>query len=491
MSEIYLRDLLASNKSKDLIAASKRLVREPNTKLNCKGVSNLSRKQFKQLFSQIPSRNIRTEINYYLNIDTIDEELLDILATYIESNLLETKPKYPQTKNTILVITIGLIVSGIIASNLYYRQQQLIARDRYNIEGVTPHQYKLKTKSLTIGITDSQEKYEPLINYLKSQLHTRVKVTLDGNENITERMASDRIQQQEWDLTFSTSPNIALVAEDNNYYPIGRMQPDLTPDYQLVMYVRKDSHIESMDDINPNTKIALGGDSSTSNFYLPLYYLYGERFYLDRHYSASEIKEMVKNNTVDIGVGVWDQTIQQHDLATDFRIILQTMNIPRGNVYLSSSLIAKDREIITQIINNAPQTVTNSDQANYGNLDMPIDYTDYREVIENIREMIICTDFTVNPINLYCPPELEYIELTGKVRDWKSKNDRYHLTIVDRDRQKHTVYLDKNIAEEIVGKDNPIYFKNKKVKITYLPQSSDRKIIINNPLQLEILPKGD
>lgn len=489
MSEIYLRDLLASNQATDLLAASKRLVREPNTKLNCTGVSNLSRKQFKQLFSQIPAKNIRTEINYYLNIDTIDEELLGILATYIESNLVEIKPKYPPIKNIALTIVIGILTSGIIVSNLYYQQNQQATITNNKVGHSKTHQYKLKTKSLTIGILGDVEKYEPLISYLESKLNKRVKITLDGYENIPERLASDRIQLKQWDLVFAPSATVSLAAEDNNYHPIARIYPDRPPYYQSVLFVRKDSQIESMDNITPATKIALGNDDSASSFYLPLYYLYGEKLHIYRNYRASKIKEMVKNGRVDIGVGIWNETIEKKDLDNNFRIILQTMDIPRGRVYLSPSLAKKDSQILTTLLNNAPQTVTNKDKANYGDSNTPIDYTDYREVIKSVEQTITCADFTVNPVNLYCPPRLQYLELIGKVQDWKSKNNRYSLTIVDRDRHKHKVYLDKKIAIEIVGQDNPIYLKNKKVKIKYVPLKSDRHIVIKNPLQLKILPQ--
>jgi len=80
------------------------------------------------------------------------------------------------------------------------------------------------------------------------------------------------------------------------------MFPNQPPYYQAALYVRFDSPIQSIADINSTTTIAL----ETPNQHLPssyAYALYGKSLRVGTGYRPREVVEIVKAGKVDVGAG--------------------------------------------------------------------------------------------------------------------------------------------------------------------------------------------
>ncbi len=476
-SEIYLKDLIDASK-RDYLKVSKDIVNNNDKKVNCTDVDYLTKKQLKWLFFYVPDKdNLRQELEKYIKINTINDSLKKIIIKYIELQLNSNPIKDLKLFNHKPSILISVIFStAFLCLGIF------TFRDRIFVNN------KLDTHSINIGVLGEVERYEPLVEYLQSELGSSVDISIDGYDDMPYQLAINRIQLKQWDITFTLSPNISIAAEDSDYQRIARMFPDYPPNYQSVMFVRKDSDIQSTEDIESDTIIALGSDDSASSFYMPIYYLYGTKLIINDGHRSRKIKELVRSGDADIGAGAFNDLITREDLRNEFRIISQSMNIPGSGVYLSPALSESDRETIATLLNNAPNEVKNQDKANYGDPETDIDYSGFKEVVKSVEKIITCADFTVNPVSLFCNSNQNYSEIQGKVRDWQSQRNEYILTIVDSDRIKHKVCLDREIAANIIGEDNPISIKNKRVKVKYVLQQPEQCLRINNPLQMKILP---
>ena len=201
---------------------------------------------------------------------------------------------------------------------------------------------------------------------------------------------------------------------------------------------------------------------------------------------GGKIRELVKNGNADIGAGALDALISEEDLKNDLKIISQSMNIPGAGVYVSPTLSKSDREVIDMLLNNAPDEVKNKDYANYGDPKTNINYSGFREVIKTVERIATCADFTINPVNLYCNSNQGYSEIEGKVQDWQLKSNGYVVTIIDRNKLKHKICLNRQLATKIIGEENLVFIKNKKVKIKYIAQQYDKCLRVNNPLQIKM-----
>lgn len=95
---------------------------------------------------------------------------------------------------------------------------------------------------------------------------------------------------------------LSVDAEENDYRFAGRMFP-IRENIKSVLFVRSDSSIQTIKDLN-NKTIALGTFDSVPSYYLPLYYLYGSTLKVDDGNSQGEILEKVLSGQADVGAAV-------------------------------------------------------------------------------------------------------------------------------------------------------------------------------------------
>ncbi len=294
----------------------------------------------------------------------------------------------------------------------------------------------LAVAPLIIGIATppKTENYSALATYLQKQLNVKVEIDRDTPY----QQNSQRIASKEWDIAFTRSPIFSIVAEDNNYFGIGMMYPDRPPYYRSALYVRADSNIRSIADINSTTTIALGSPESAPTFHLPIYTLYGKSLRIGTGYSPTKTRELVKLGQVDIASSRYD--VIKND--SQLRIIHVSKAIPGAGVYLSPKLSKEDRKLISNILLNAPAKLRT--QANYGTATIP-DYSELRKIVSRTESILSCPEFKLNSlsfdktVNVFC------------------QNQNKQQNIIQGKVTEYTVSTSENIEFKVVTPANVVY----------------------------------
>ena len=248
----------------------------------------------------------------------------------------------------------------------------------------------LLVKPLVIGIASppKTESYDAIAAYLQKKLNLKVEI----ERNTAYRQTSQRIANKQWDIAFTRSPIFSIVAEDNNYFGIATMYPD-NPYYRAALYVRADSDIQSIADINSTTTIALGSPESAPTFHLPIYTLYGKSLRIGTGYSPTKARELVKSGQVDIASSRYDLIKDDSQL----RIIHISKAIPGAGVYLSPKLSQEDRGKITDILLNAPAEIRAKANYEIGKIS---DYDELRKIVIRTESILSCPEFKLSSLNL-------------------------------------------------------------------------------------------
>lgn len=293
----------------------------------------------------------------------------------------------------------------------------------------------LAVAPLVIGIASppKTEEYSILATYLQKNLNIKVETDRDTPYG----QNSQRIANKEWDVAFTRSPIFSILAEDNRYFGIATMYPD-SPHYRAALYVRADSEIKSIADINPTTTIALGSPESAPTFHLPIYTLYGKSLRIGTGYSPTQTKELVKSGQVDIASSRYDAIKDDPQL----RIIHLSKSIPGAGVYLSPKLSRSDREKISNILLNAPADI--QAKANYGTREIP-DYDELRKILFRTESILSCPEFKLNSLSL---------EKTVNVFCQEPKQQS---TIIQGQVTEYTVLTPENIEFKVITPTGSIY----------------------------------
>ncbi|BAQ63920.1 protein kinase domain-containing protein [Geminocystis sp. NIES-3709] len=350
--------------------------------------------------------------------------------------------------------------------------------------------YLTKTKlvqiELTLGTLWKPENLQGLIehvednsvpaNYFDFLKGDKVKVLANGDISIPYTEAEKRIETKEWDIAFATSPILSIFAKDQGYTHLAGMFPGSTH-YQSGFFVRANSPIQSLNNINSNTRVALGGFNSASSFYLPVYDLYGKTITADTGNRSQTIIELVKEGKADVGVAAIGDSIKKDD--SDFRIIHVSRDIPGSAVYASPSLSQKDRDNIQKLMLSASPEV--QEKANYG--EKPeADYTEFRKIITRVQEILVCSDFTQNPVTLACTGNIQTIQ--GKINGVSIEGDNFILK-VSGDGQIHNILIPVKMTTELFGSDKLTDIQGKSV-IVKSNQISGNSLKINQSEQVKV-----
>ncbi|WP_414756194.1 phosphate/phosphite/phosphonate ABC transporter substrate-binding protein [Anabaena sp. CCY 9910] len=339
---------------------------------------------------------------------------------------------------------------------------------------------KLNQGSIIIGTLGGAKYQQPLVKYLQDELRPNsfidfilkkpIDVRIDGNEDLSYQEAKNIIVQKKWDIAFTLSPMLSVVAKDNKYEYAARMFPDRPPYYQSGIYVRSDSPIYSLNGLKPKTTVALGGFNSASSFYMPVYDLFGKTLTINMGHRGSTIREMVKSGKVDIGAGAIGDTVNPKD--PEIRIIHQSRNIPSSGVYLSPNLEQEDRNTIKKLLLNAPKEI--KEKANYG-ADKEPDYSAFLQIVRRTEQVLSCSDFQKNPVPLFCrtsQPDLiskntNFDGVIGRINGWKAINANvvWLNLISESDKKIYNIELTREIINQIPGITNVIELNNRKIQV--------------------------
>jgi TRAP-type C4-dicarboxylate transport system permease small subunit len=342
------------------------------------------------------------------------------------------KPESIDRKDSGLLTRRNLIIGGCAVSALSIA----VLASQLGKSLLSESSGKLETKELTIGFISFPiipvEDYEEVADYLKKQLGEDIDYRLDPVNfgTITQdadlqtrgemslqlvRVVEGKISSRTWDVAFTLSPIYSLTAEEAGYKFIAVMNPQARA-LKSAFFVRKDNdEINNFDDFT-NRTIALGSldDPLTSpyTFYVPLYHLYGLSLAEIALQTPQEIFKSVENGEeVDIGVGL-DQVVtgEAFWLPTEvgqyyknlFKIITprnRQADIPLAGVFLSPELSEQDQERIAEVLLAAPDEI--KEKGRYGEGEKP-DYQSFKEIIDFVQVILICSDWRSQPARIYC-----------------------------------------------------------------------------------------
>ena len=352
-------------------------------------------------------------------------------------------------------------------------------------------------KVLTIGVLTASwrplEKYQNFQAYLAAEvsqkLGAEVKVEIDdveyqkeGSEQVRQEM-----KQKNWDIVFTVSPTISVLAEDNNYIFVARMFPD-TPQLESTLFVRADSSIRSLADIKSETKIALGDFNSPVSFYMPIYDLYGKTLVVDLGNQSQEIRDKVASGEVDVGVGLY-MVLMRPEMQQNFRIITRSRGIPLSGVYISPSLSKKEQNLVARILLNAPKNI--KEEAAYG-AGNQVDYQEFSKITKRVDEIINCVDWKRNPVRLFCDnsnlvgnSNSSNLIIEGKVNGFSiADNNTNHLILQGNDGQVYRVVL----PDQILDEKNQISSLSE-LNLKTIQVIDVKPVATNGTLELEIIQK--
>lgn len=349
----------------------------------------------------------------------------------------------------------------------------------------------LETKSLIVGIWNSRKDYLPLEEYLRKELGNQVKVVIDGDENLSYKDAKNQIIRKQWDIVFTRSPMLSIVAKDNGYSFAGRMfAKSPTPYYQSVLFVRSDSKIRSLADLKSTTTIALGEFNSPHSFYMPVYDLYGLSLRVDMGHKGSEIIEMVRTGKADIGAGVFSYLKSN----PNYREIHVSRDIPGSGVYLSPQLSESDRATIKQVLLDAPAEV--QEKANYGKGE-EADYANFIGITKRAEEVLSCANFARNPVNFFCPTDDSIKSnipggvIVGRVNGYTfAESDIIHMNLLGNNNKVYRVVLTRQLLNQVPNVPTLRELRDKTIRVIGvqpIPKGGTLEVKINQPNQLEVL----
>lgn len=339
---------------------------------------------------------------------------------------------------------------------------------------------------IVIGALTEPQVYEKLTAYLKKRWRNRIQIIVDGNGNRPYAEGQKEIASRRWDVAFTLSPWLSVVAENNRYTQIARMFPENPAFYKSSIFVRSDSPIKSLADIGPQHKIALGDFNSISSFYAPIYMLYGKTLRVDMKHRGREIFALVRTGKVDMGAAAIGDTIQLND--PSIRIIAESVNLPGSGVYTSPSLTKQDRAIIQQALLEAPSDIRDGKHANYGPAD-DIDYTELKVLIRKAEAIVACNDFDTGVVRFACiqdPP------IQAQVVDFENITDgTYEFTLVGEGNTKYLMLVTAKTLNQIPQVGTPFALKGQRVAIRNatpksLPDGS-LEIRLDSPEQITLL----
>jgi ABC-type phosphate/phosphonate transport system substrate-binding protein len=268
----------------------------------------------------------------------------------------------------------------------------------------------LAKTSLTVGIlTSPYEKLSPeaeqnyaifLNKYLKEPLGTQIHdIQIEIGNDLSYRSVKDKIQRKDWDIVFAYSPMNSWEAQSHGYGWLARKGFESQGFYYSVLFTRPNSSIQSIADIKPTTKVALGSTGSASSFHVPIYTLARKRLTIVRTNSHSGVAELIKSGQAEVGASLAFGTTRP-----DWKIIHRSEKIPTGGVFISPKLSPDDQQQIYQTIQQAPAWIQKKVDIK---ITPEVNYEVMGKIARQVEELMNCgvDFFDDDPVLLACQPE--------------------------------------------------------------------------------------
>lgn len=388
---------------------------------------------------------------------------------------LPNSPIQKPKKKSVLPMLIGVIgVTTAIAALFYslpYFTKVKLSRSEITIGTIS------KPES-SQGLADYLENNTVPANYLDFIQGKKIKFRVNGDSTLDYKEAASRIESKQWDIAFTTSPILSLSAKEKGYTHIAGMFPN-SPVYQSALFVRQDSPIESIKDIGIKTRVALGAFTSASSFYMPVYDLYGKTIIANAGHRGKAILDLVREGKADVGAAAIGDTVRKDD--PDFRIIHVSRDIPGAGVYTSPNFSVSESNNLKQLMLIAPQDIRT--KANYG--DKPeSDYTEFKKIAQRVEEILICSDFSINPVILGCADTIKTIE--GVVNSASVDGNNFILKF-SADNQVYNVTITRDVVKQTIGGDKLTDVQGLTLLIKFDKLGGGNKITVSQAAQIKVL----
>jgi serine/threonine protein kinase len=342
--------------------------------------------------------------------------------------------------------------------------------------------------------------YNDLTDYFKTKLQERfgegVSVKLHMI-NISEGQSLERAKQEikakKWELAFTGVPMLSAAAVANNYRFAARMSPNRTQT-ESVLFVRKDSPIQSLDDLTADKAIALADFNSAQGFYMPVYDLYGKTLRVDMNNGPREAMKKVRSGQADVGASVYISSLKK---ATDLRVLHVSRAIPLAGVYTAPSLTSQDQKLVADLLLAAPPAIQENVRYAAGKA---TDYTEFLKVVKRVEEITSCSNWQANPVKLYCGSANNLKDsgvgnsaaggLVGTTSGYRTFDNRIEFTFQGEDRKTYRLVLPRTVLDSDPNLDSPGALNFKKVAVrTIQPVEVENipELRITAPGQLKVL----
>jgi phosphonate transport system substrate-binding protein len=238
----------------------------------------------------------------------------------------------------------------------------------------------------------STQKYSPLTDYLANNLKTLVELDPTFNEI----RALEQIKRKNWSLVFAPPGLAAIAIFEEKYRPLFPLEGVQTT--RSIILVQQESPFKKLTDL-ANQVIALGQPGSATDYYVPLYNLYGLTLAQVR-VSPTPKTTLQWLSQGDIAAGALSLAeFERYRLEfkkTKFRIISQN-SVPLGAVLVSPNIGQNQQEQIRKAMEFVkPQII---DAAGYiPNAPIP-NYQELIKVINKVRPL--AQEIKNKPVFLY------------------------------------------------------------------------------------------
>jgi len=311
---------------------------------------------------------------------------------------------------------------------------------------------------LNVGVVttkyNSEDKYYLLVDYLKSELGEQfnqevvVEIeTVDFSQPESLKQARTKIQaKDEWDLAFTTAPLLSVSAIDNEYALAARMFPK-AKQYESALFVKADSEIKSIADLNQNTIVALGEFNNISGFYMPVYDLYTKIIRVDVNNPGTEaIMNKVASGQADAGAGAY-QIVSKNP---NFRVIHRSRPLPLAGVFISPALTEKEQNLVKEALLNAPDELQEQAQYTEDSASNTVKNLNiFVGIVKRVDKVMGCVNWkSKNPVELFCPDQNK--EIIGTVKSYTIQTaDTINITLQGNDNNVYRVVLPQKFLEQL------------------------------------------
>ena len=368
-----------------------------------------------------------------------------------------------------VAIGLGIIImGGLFIKSIPYLTKTKLAQTEITIGTIW-------TPEANQGLADHIEENSVPANYISFLKGDKVRVRINGDRTLSYEEAKNRIGNRQWDIAFATSPMLSIFAKNEGYTHIAKMFPG-SDGYNAGLFVRQDSPLQSIDDVNASVRVGFGSFSSASSFYMPVYDLYGKTLTANVGNRGEAIIEMVKSGELDVGSAAIGDSVRPND--PELRIIHVSRTIPTSGVYASPNLSNSDQTNLRQLMLNAPEEIQT--RANYEYGEEP-DYTNFSQIVERVEEILVCADFTRNPVFVGCSSDIQILEGVINGVSMQGNNSLLKLTAGG---EIYNLSLPVELGQEIFGSDRLVDIQGKAVQVRTDQQGNN--ISINQPSQMKL-----